>query len=197
MSIRSISILFAACVVAVFFVAKSYFQDDLLRGGVFLDGQPLSQADLFFIDDNALNPATRSFARTDVAGHYEITKPLSPGDYRVIVRRLIGQLARISTPYRLRASLPSIQPKWKPEPMRFARQPDVRIEYSSSPYLNRPIAWQLPEIYSSPEHTVLRVRCSGIGPGRDRPSPVTGRHRSRSPRNSMSNGIQCNRGSVL
>ncbi len=163
MSIRSISIVCAAFVVAVFFAAKSYFQDNLLRGGVFLDGQPLAQADMFFIDDNALNPATRSFARTDAAGRYETSKPLSPGVYRVVVRRLLGQSpdsalqltegesAMDEAQQEARVSAMDLQARRQRREA--TRQASIAVPWR-----------QLPEIYSSPKLTELRVCIPESGP---------------------------------
>lgn len=145
-----------------FFVAKLYFQDNRLRGGVFLDGRPLAQADLFFIDDNALNPATRSFARTNAEGRYEITKPLSPGVYRVVVRRLLGESFEPASNQtegesaiddaQLEARLSALELKDRRQQREAARQTSVISRLR-----------QLPGIYSSPVDTVLRVRIPEYG----------------------------------
>ncbi|MEZ6031636.1 MAG: hypothetical protein R3C17_00910 [Planctomycetaceae bacterium] len=162
MSIGKISTVCAACMVLAFFVAKLYFHDNRLCGGVFLDGRPLAQADLFFIDDNALNPATRCIARTDVAGRYESTQRLPPGVYRVVVRRLLGgSLEPASNPTEGESAMDDAQLEARVSALdlkdRRQRRAAARQTSIGSPLR------QLPGIYSSPEDTVLRVRVPEYG----------------------------------
>jgi len=162
MSNRAVSILIAVSCVFVVLAGKLICQDELVRGGVFLDGQPLSQADLFFVGNDTVNGAMRSFARTDSSGRYEITKPLPPGEYRVVVRRLLGDSVESeSVPTEGESVIDSTQTEARTNALRETARRQNR--YSSRHASIATSRKQLPEIYSSPEHTVLRVHVPESG----------------------------------
>lgn len=61
-----------------------------VSGFVVLDGLPLGDADIFFVSD-AGNAAVSSFVgRSDSVGEYRFHEGLTPGEYRVVVRKLVG-----------------------------------------------------------------------------------------------------------
>lgn len=153
MSKRNFSLLAAAFVVFVMAIGIQIRQPDCVSGVVFLDGQPLTQADVFLVGIESSNDAARSFARTDNSGHFEVTKPLPPGEYKVVVRRLIGD--SVESLLTLTADEYIIDPTQE-EARTNALNDQHRSEHKTASVLV-PLQ-QLPEIYSSPEHTVIRMR---------------------------------------
>jgi len=153
MSTRNLSLLAAAFIVFVIAIGIQIRQPDCVSGIVFLDGQPLSQADVFLVGNETSNDAARSFARTDNSGHFEVTKPLPPGEYKVVVRRLIGD--SVESVLTLTADEYIIDPTQE-EARTNALSDKHRSQHQTASVL--PPLQQLPEIYSSPEHTVIRIR---------------------------------------
>lgn len=144
MSKRIISILAAACIVFVIAIGIQIRQPDCVSGIVFLDGQPLTQADVFLVGNETSNGPARSFARTDFSGRFEITKPLPAGEYKVVVRRLILDSGEfVIDPTQEEAKTTVLSDKH-------------RTTHQTASILT-PLQ-QLPGIYSSPEHTLIRIR---------------------------------------
>lgn len=153
LSKRNLSLLAAAFIVFVLAIGIQIRQPDSVSGIVFLDGQPLAQADVFLVGIESSNAAARSFARTDNSGHFEVTKPLPPGEYKVVVRRLIGD--SVESVLILTADEYLIDPTQE-EARTNALSDKHRNELQTTSILT-PLQ-QLPEIYSSPQHTVIRIR---------------------------------------
>ncbi len=154
MSTRNFSLLVAAFIVFVMAIGIEIRQPDCVSGTVFLDGQPLTQADVFLVGIAPSNDTARSFARTDNSGHFEVTKPLPPGEYNVVVvRRLIGD--SVESVLILTADEYIID-LTQEEARTNALSDKHRSEHQTVSVLT-PLQ-QLPEIYSSPEHTVIRMR---------------------------------------
>lgn len=153
MSKRNLSLLAAACFVFVMAIGIQIRQPDSFTGTVFLDGQPLTQADIFLVGNETSNNAARSFARTDNAGRFEILKPLPAGEYKVVVRRLIGDsVESVLLLTRDEFVIDPTQEEIRTNAIH-DRQQNTHQTASMAPSLQ-----QLPEIYSSPQHTVIRVR---------------------------------------
>ena len=153
MSKQNLSLLAAACIVFVIAIGIQIRQPDCVSGIVFLDGQPLTQADVFLVGNDSSNINARSFARTDNSGHFEVTRPLPPGEYKVVVRRLIGD--SVESVLLLTADEYIIDPT----------QEEARTNASNDRHRDDPQTvstltplHQLPEIYSSPEHSIIRLR---------------------------------------
>ena len=156
-----LSILAAVCSIVVLVAVTRGRQPESVTGGVFLDGEPLSQADLFIVGNEATNSATRTFTRTDLSGRFEITTAMPPGEYRVVVKRLIGD-----SPYSvLLMTQGESQVDVAQEEFRTRALNDTeRIHGADGNRSTTPTLRQLPEIYSSPEHTVLRLHVPTSGP---------------------------------
>ena len=153
MSKQFTSVLAAACLVFVIAIGIKIRQPECVSGIVFLDGQPLSQADVFLMGNETSNSAARSFARTDNSGHFKITKPLPAGEYKVVVRRLIGD--SVESVLLLTADEYVIDPTQEE-----ARTNALRDRHSGenqTASILTPLK-QLPDIYSSPKHTVIRLQ---------------------------------------
>ncbi len=153
MSTRNLSLLAAAFIVFVMALGIQIRQPKLVRGTVFLDGQPLTQADVFLVGNETSNNGTRSFARTDTSGRFVVTKPLPPGEYKVVVRRLIGD--SVESLLTLTGDESVIDPTQE-EARTSALRDRNRYEHETASVLT-PLQ-QLPEMYSSPDDTVIRIR---------------------------------------
>lgn len=150
---QNIFLLATAGVVFVMAIGIQIRQSESVSGFVFLDGQPLTEADVFLVGNETSNSVARSFARTDTSGRFEVTKRLPPGDYKVIVRRLIGD--SVESVLLLTADEFVIDPTQ--EEARTNALSDKHRSAQHAASVLTPLQ-QLPEIYSSPEHTILRMR---------------------------------------
>jgi hypothetical protein len=155
---QNISLLVAACIVFVIAIGIQIREPDCVSGVVFLDGQPLTQADVFLVGNETSNSIARSFARTDNSGRFEVTKPLPPGEYKVIVRRLIGD--SVESVLLLSADECVIDPTQ--EETRTNALSDKHRGENETASILAPLR-QLPEIYSSPERTIIRMRVPHTG----------------------------------
>ena len=155
---QNISLLVAACVVFVIAIGIQMREPDCVSGFVFLDGRPFTQADVFLVGNESSNSVARRFARTDNSGHFKVTKPLPPGEYKLIVRRLIGD------------SVESVLLRTGDEFVIDSTQEETRTNALSGKHraanqtasILTPLQ-QLPEIYSSPEHSIIRMRVPHTG----------------------------------
>ncbi len=155
-----LSILAVVCSLIALATVTRGRQSESVTGSIFLDGQPLSHADLFFVGNEVTNSATRIFARTDAAGRFKITTAIPPGEYRVVVKRLIGDSlfsVLLLTPGENEVDVA------QEEVRTMALRDSERIHGSDGAGSTIPTLRQLPEIYSSPEHTVLRLRVPTSG----------------------------------
>jgi hypothetical protein len=164
MSKRKASFCIAAVVVVALAFGKALYPAAALTGIVFLDGQPLTEADLFLVGNETSNGATRSFSRTDSAGHFQIVNDLPPGEYRVVVRRLIGESPELY----LLMTHGDYTVDLAQHDARISATGDAarRHELSSqtgSDAQGTTSLRQLPGIYSSPEQTVLRLQIPKSG----------------------------------
>ena len=164
MSKQKILICIAAVVVVALACGKALNPAAAVTGSVFLDGQPLTEADLFLVGNETSNGATRSFSRTDSTGHFQIVNDLPPGEYRVVVRRLIGEspeLYLLMTHGDFTVDLAQHEARISALGDAAQRQepgPQTDSDASGTTSLR-----QLPGIYSSPEQTVLRLQIPKSG----------------------------------
>lgn len=161
MSIRTVSILGVVTSAMIIAIGVLIWRDEPIHGGVFLDGAPLSQADLFLVGNEPSNSASRCFARTDSAGCFEIKTPLLPGEYRVVVKKLIGDsLDSVLLLTKGESEVDSMQEEARTLALAdTARLQGTRSRSGTAGSQMK----QLPEIFSSPEHTVLRLQVPSSG----------------------------------
>jgi hypothetical protein len=152
MSKQNVFLLATACVVFVMAIGIQIRQSASVSGFVFLDGEPLTEADVFLVGNETSNSVVRSFTRTDTSGRFEVTKGLPPGEYKVIVRRLIGD--SVESLLLLTADEFVIDPTQ--EEARTNALSDKHRSVQQEASILTPLQ-QLPEIYSSPEHTIIRM----------------------------------------
>lgn len=164
MSKRKVSFCIAAVVVVALAFGKALNPAAAVTGSVFLDGQPLTEADLFLVGNETSNGATRSFSRTDSTGHFQIVNDLPPGEYRVVVRRLIGE----SSDFYLLMTHGDFTVDLAQHEARLSALCDASQRQKLSPQTDPDTSGtaslrQLPGIYSSPEQTVLRLQIPKSG----------------------------------
>ncbi len=166
MSKRTVSFCIAAVIVVVVVLVsgKALNPGAAVSGSVFLDGQPLTEADLFLVGNEASNGTTRSFSRTDSAGRFQIVNDLPPGEYRVVVRRLIGE----SPEFYLLMTHGDFTVDLAQQEARISAMGDTANRQELSPQTGSDASGttalrQLPGIYSSPEQTVLRLQIPKSG----------------------------------
>lgn len=128
-----------------------------VSGTVYLDGQPLADADVFFVDDDpsdgGSNGTHRAHGRTDAEGRYELVRGAVPGDYKVIVRALLGGQANALAPGFGSDGVDAGQLAAASAAADTGRQSSHRSNQRRSGELPQ----QLPDSFSSAEHTVLTV----------------------------------------
>jgi ABC-type phosphate/phosphonate transport system substrate-binding protein len=133
-----------------------------VAGVVYLDSQPLANADVFFLEEFQPSGQTdkklqRAHGRTDENGRYELVSGAMPGSYRVIVRALVGGDQQAIVPglgsdgldiAQLEAASAAVETAQQAASQNYGyrtRRPEVAKPKS------------LPPVYSSAEQTVLRV----------------------------------------
>ena len=130
-----------------------------VAGVVYLDGQPLPNAEVFFVED--VQPSgekdrqpKRAHGRTDEAGRYELISGAMPGSYRVVVRALVGGDQQAIVPglgsdgvdiAQLEAASSAVEMASSQSYGYRTRRPGVATPR------------HLPPVYSSAEETVLRI----------------------------------------
>lgn len=139
-----------------------------VAGVVYLDGQPLANAEVFFISDKQNSAGDsedvqngspqRAHGRTDENGRYELVAGVMPGSYRVVVRALVGGDHEAIVPglgsdgldiAQLEAASSAIETARKSASQDYGyRSRRQHVTHSPKP---------LPPVYSSAEHTVLSI----------------------------------------
>jgi hypothetical protein len=131
-----------------------------VSGTVFLDGKPLADADIFFLSNSLPTGSEngtpyRAHGRTDDSGHYELISGAVPGNYRVVVRAQRGGQPGVIVPGLGSDGVDSAQ-------LAAATSAAEATSARATGYRSRPrsipnLPMQLPDAYSSAEHTVLSV----------------------------------------
>lgn len=143
------------------------------EGFVFLDNQPLANAELIFFSIDGAKQITTQFGKSDATGQYQIG--VLPGEYRVVVRKnlradgtQINDVAdsnRESSFAEANAGGATLD-DGQMAAMMAAKDDRDRLEKSPRKTTAQAPGDQitpLPEIYSSPEQTVLTVVVSERG----------------------------------
>lgn len=139
-----------------------------VAGVVYLDGQPLANAEVFFIADKANSAddskggqneySQRAHGRTDEHGRYELVSGAMPGSYRVIVRALVGGDHEAIVPGLGSDGLDIAQLEAASSALETAqRSVSQNYGYRSRHQKLTLAPKQLPPVYSSAEQTVLTV----------------------------------------
>ena len=145
-----------------------------VAGVVYLDGQPLANAEVFFIADkpNSADDAKeeqnqslqRAHGRTDESGRYELVSGAIPGSYRVIVRALVGGNHESIVPGLGSDGLDIAQLEAASSAIETAQRSAAQnygYRARRQPRTEAPKA--LPPVYSSAEHTVLSMAVPEAG----------------------------------
>jgi hypothetical protein len=135
-----------------------------VAGVVYLDGQPLANAEVFFLEEVQPSGQTekkpqRAHGRTDENGRYELVSGAMPGSYRVIVRALVGGDQQAMVPGLGSDGLDIAQLEAASSAVETAQQAaSQNYGYRSRrPPANASTPKPLPPAYSSAEHTVLTI----------------------------------------
>lgn len=132
-----------------------------VAGIVYLDGQPLPDAEVFFVEDaegalQADDSPQRAHGRTNETGRYELISGVMPGSYRVVVRALVGGDQQSLVPGFGSDGLDIAQLEAASSVVEVAEQ-TARYGYQSRRRLSLATPKPLPSVYSSAEETVLRI----------------------------------------
>lgn len=131
-----------------------------VAGVVYLDGQPLPNAEVFFVEAaevllQAESPQ-RAHGRTDETGRYELLSGVMPGAYRVVVRALVGGDQQSLVPGLGSDGVDIAQLEAASSAVEVAEQ-TARYGYRSRRRPSIATPKPLPPVYSSAEQTVLRI----------------------------------------
>jgi hypothetical protein len=129
-----------------------------VSGFVVLDGLPLGDADIFFVSEAGNAPVSSFVGRSDSVGEYHFSKGLTPGEYRVVVRKLVGpNIAQFGD--QPESDIDSVQLEARMAAQ--AEQPNSSIGKRTSSAQVASIdsggLQPLPSKYSSAKDTILRV----------------------------------------
>lgn len=131
-----------------------------VAGIVYLDGQPLPNAEVFFVEDGegalqADDSPQRTHGRTDETGRYELILGVMPGSYRVVVGALVGGDQQAMVPGLGSDGVDIAQLEAA------ASAVEILERTANYGYRNRRTGIAtpkpLPPVYSSAEQTVLRI----------------------------------------
>lgn len=131
-----------------------------VAGIVYLDGKPLPNAEVFFVEDaegalQADGSPQRTHGRTDETGRYELILGVMPGSYRVVVRALVGGDQQAMVPGLGSDGVDIAQLEAA------ASAVEISERTANYGYRNRRTGIAtpkpLPPVYSSAEQTVLRI----------------------------------------
>ncbi|MEZ6129754.1 MAG: hypothetical protein R3C59_13810 [Planctomycetaceae bacterium] len=167
MSRQQFRLLIAAPLVLTLCVfLRSAFQNRSDRvkvsGFVFLDDSPLTNADIFLMSDGSAgdvgdSAATSYISRSNDGGFYEIPDGVTPGNYRVVVRRLFVNADEATEPYQATDDIDSTQMQ-----MMLAAKAEREQRRPGRRTVKNPVQ-QLPTIYSQAAETILRITVPDSG----------------------------------
>lgn len=125
-----------------------------VSGFVFLDNAPLTNAEIFLVCENSSGSNSSYFGHSNDGGHYEIVNGVPPGNYRVIVKRLMSNVQDASEPHH---AVDDIDPGQMQAMLAARHDREQRSGSRSHRSTRTESTQQLPDEYSRVEQTVLRL----------------------------------------
>jgi len=138
----------------------------VVEGFLFLDEQPLANADLFFVADSDDSAAALPsyISKANAGGYYEVPGGLPPGDYRVVVRACMPADGELTDDMTRLEELDSAQQMIMAEARAASSQKNSRRRTHRCPVSTQSSTPRsLPDLYSSAARTLLRVRVPDEG----------------------------------
>jgi len=153
----------AATLLAAGWAALHFTQESTeeisVSGFILLDNLPLVNADVFFIAEDGESELTSRFGRSIIAGEYQLLNGVKPSEYRVVVRKLMGSGVDGSRSTMKTSDIDEGQLEVRiaaiaeqNNRMDNQRDPGARMTSMLAADIH-----PLPDLYSSAQHTVLRV----------------------------------------
>ncbi|MGB4708571.1 MAG: hypothetical protein WBH50_20195 [Fuerstiella sp.] len=137
-----------------------------VSGFVVLDGTPLVDADIFFVSQNSGKSVTSRFGKSNDIGVYQILDGVEPGEYRVVVKKLLGEGTSEFGVERTETDMDDGQMAARMDANAGGSRQAAAAAVSAGAKLtalNSGKLKSLPEIYSSAEYTILRVTVPSKG----------------------------------